>query len=95
MIPLAESFLPFTGSRTGMIDGRGNVGTQHAEHVEPYAPLHPQIFVTVAIDEETDSYNKAQQDPSGMGEVVGPFFSFRIMNGHNNICFIMATKVTK
>ena len=89
MVPLAELFLPLAFGRAGMIDGRGDVRTQHAEQVEPYAQLHPQVFVAVAIDEQQGAYYNAQQDSTGMGNIVGAFFSFGIFNGHNRSGFWM------
>ena len=83
MVPLAELFFPLAFGRAGMIDGRGDVRTQHAEEVEPYAPLHPQVFVAVAIDEQQGAYYNAQQDSTGMGNIVGAFFSVGIFNGPN------------
>jgi hypothetical protein len=39
--------------------------------------------VAVAIDEQQGAYYNAQQDSTGMGNIVGAFFSFGIFNGHH------------
>ncbi len=82
VVPLAQAFFPTALSRAGVIDGGGDVGAQHAEQIEPHAPLHPQVFVTVTVDQEADADNDAQQNASGMREIIGTFFAFSVFDCH-------------
>ena len=66
VVPFAELFFPFALGRAGMVYGRSYVRTQHTEQVEPHAPLHPQVFVAVAIDEQQNADNNSHEDASCM-----------------------------
>lgn len=74
MVPPSQPCLPARAGRQRMIDGRGNVGTEHAEEVERNADGGPAVGLAHAPDDEHRADDDAQQDARGMAPRVPKFF---------------------
>ena len=66
VVPFAQTLLPHAARTQGMIDGGGDVGTEHAEEIQRHSCRGPRVLVADAEYEKGDAYAYAHQDAAEM-----------------------------
>ena len=80
VVPTAEALLPLGVVLDGVVEGGGDVGSEHTEEVEndPYAS--PVVVGLEAPDEENDADDDTKQNTAAVGECVPDFLFLCIAN---------------
>ena len=78
MVPVPQPFLPGIMVFQCMVEGGGNVRTEHAEEIEPDAEYSPEVSTLIAFYEKYRADNDSHQDACGMREGIYSLFGFRV-----------------
>ena len=81
MVPLAQAFLPFRVVLDGVIERRGNIGTQHSEEIEDYPHPRPVVVAPETPYQEDDTEHHPQQDSPTMRRGI-PYLLFLGISNH-------------
>ena len=81
MVPLAQAFLPFRVVLDGVIERRGNIGTQHSEKIEDYPHPRPVVVAPETPYQEDDAEHHPQQDSPTMRRGI-PYLLFLGISNH-------------
>ena len=98
MVPVPQPLLPFGAwsqqallpgvalvERQGVVYGRGDIGSEHAEEVEADAQTCPGIVALEGHDEEYNAEGHAQENACGVAPGVPKLLTVRIADGHPNL----------